>query len=215
MGALYGATADVERRAVPGVSAKGLDSYSRANDIDNSVFGTDLVKVDRLGIAIVNLALGLGEQLERLDSERLRDRADGSVGDDLPNLLEAAMNVGFVRWMGGCVLVSVRLVLMSVSPMLVLMLVFVRMWCVEVERLVSVTMDEDIDLGCSDSTAFDTMGYQLGIHAETAGNGLQFLQRDAGIYGCAEKHVAADSRETVEVGNTHWESGGRLPEFQV
>jgi hypothetical protein len=213
MCALYGATADVQRGAVPRVGGEGLNGHGRANDIDNGVFGTHLVEVDRFGIAIMNLALGLGEQFERLEGERLRNRADGSVGDNLANLLKAAVDVRLVGLTGGSVLVSV-LMFVSVS-VLVLVSVFMRMWRVEVGRLVGAAMDQDIDLGRGDSTAFDAMGYQLGMYVETTGNGLQFLQRDACIYGCAEKHVAADSRETIEVGNTHRESDGRLPEVQV
>lgn len=190
------------------------------------------MEVNQFGVAIVNLAFGMREEFERLKGERLCDRANGGVGDDLPNLFKAAMNVGFVRLMSVSVLVGVSLVLMRVSvfmPMGVslmlvrvsLMLVrvsvfmFVRSGSVKVERLVSAAVDEDINLGCGDSTAFNTMGYQFGIHAETAGNGLQCLQRNACIYGRAKKHVAADSRETVEVGNTHWDPDGRLPEIQV
>jgi len=114
------------------------------------------------------------------------------------------------RLCGDAPLVRVSLMLVRVSVFM-----FVRSGSVKVERLVSAAVDEDINLGCGDSTAFNTMGYQFGIHAETAGNGLQCLQRNACIYGRAKKHVAADSRETVEVGNTHWDPDGRLPEIQV
>jgi len=54
------------------------------------------VKVDRLGIAIVNLGLGLGEEVEGLDREGLGGGADGSGGDDLANLRQAAMDLGCV-----------------------------------------------------------------------------------------------------------------------
>ena len=62
------------------------------------------------------------------------------------------------------------------------------------------------------AAALDTTGCQLSIDAEGRGDGLQLLQGDTGVYGCAEKHVATDSGETIQEGNTHYESEGRMPE---
>ena len=50
------------------------------------------------------------------------------------------------------------------------------------------------------------MRSELGVESEGAGDGLELLQGDTGVYGCAEEHVAADSGETIEVGNAHCES---------
>jgi hypothetical protein len=85
----------------------------------------------------------------------------------------------------------------------------------EVKRLVWPAVDEDIDFGGSDSSALDARGGQLGVETECSSNGLQLLQRDASIHGCAEKHVATDSGETIQVGNSHCDSDGRWPEDQV
>ena len=84
---------------------------------------------------------------------------------------------------------------------------------IEVEGLVGTAVDEDIDFGGGDSGALDAMGRQLGLEAEGAGDGFELLQRDACVYGCAEKHVATDSGETIQVGNAHYESDGRWPEL--
>jgi hypothetical protein len=189
------------------------------------------MEMDRLGIAIVNLAFGLGQELESLESECLGGATDGSVSDDLAYLLKAAMDMGRVGLRGGRVRVGVSLMLVSVSFVLmrvslvpvrvgmsfvsVGMLMLVWMAVVEVERLVSVAVDEDIDFGRGDPAAFDTVGCELGVEAEAASDGLQCIERDACIYGCAEEHVAADSGEAVKVGNTHWDPDGRLPEIQV
>ena len=80
---------------------------------------------------------------------------------------------------------------------------------------VDVAVDDDIDFGRSKAAALDTTGPQLSIDAEGRGDGLQLLQGDSGIYGCAEKHVATDSGETIQEGNTHYESEGRMPEVPI
>jgi hypothetical protein len=77
---------------------------------------------------------------------------------------------------------------------------------------INVAVDDDIDFGCAEAAALDAMEHQLSIDAEGRGNGLQLLQRDTSVYGCAEKHVATDSGETIQEGNTHYESEGRMPE---
>ena len=70
--ALYGAAADVERGAVPLIGCDGFDGDGRADDVDDGVFGADLVEVDGLGWTIVNLGLSLGEQFEGFEREGLR-----------------------------------------------------------------------------------------------------------------------------------------------
>ena len=84
-----------------------------------------------------------------------------------------------------------------------------------VAGLVGAAVDEDIDFGRSKAAALGATGGQLGVEAERASDGLQLLQGDTGVYGCAEKHVATDSGETIQVGNPHCESDGRWPELQV
>ena len=97
VGTLHGAAADVEGGAIPAVGGEGFDGDGRADDVHDGVLGADLVEVDGLGRAVVNLGLGLGEQLEGFEREGLRGRADGSAGDDLPDLGQAAMDVGVQR----------------------------------------------------------------------------------------------------------------------
>lgn len=76
-------------------------------------------------------------------------------------------------------------------------------------------VDEDIDFGGGDSGAIHARRYQLGMEPEGGGDGLQFLQRNTGVYGGGEKHVSTDSGETIQVGYAHCESEGRWPEVQV
>jgi hypothetical protein len=91
--AFYGAAADVECGAIPTVNSKGLDGHGRADDVNDGVFRANLMKVDGLGIAIVNFAFGAGQQLEGFERECLSGRADGSAGNDLTDFGEAAMDV--------------------------------------------------------------------------------------------------------------------------
>ena len=77
---------------------------------------------------------------------------------------------------------------------------------------VNTAADEDVDFSSRDAAALDTMRDEFSIDAKGMSHGLQFLQRDAGINGSAEKHVATDSRETIQEGNTHYESDGLMPE---
>jgi hypothetical protein len=92
--AVYGAAADVEGGTIPGIGGEGFDGNGGADDIGDCVLGADLVKVDGLGMAIVNLGLGLGEELESSDSEALCGGADGGAGDDLADLFESTVDVG-------------------------------------------------------------------------------------------------------------------------
>jgi hypothetical protein len=172
----------------------------------------------------VNLALGLGEKGKGFEGEGLSGCADRGAGDDFADFGEATVDVGGfglvdVGW-GGLVRVGVRLVL-SLVAVRMLSFVLVRVsWGVfvsgiEVEGAVGTAVDEDIDFGGGDSGALDAMGRQLSLEAEGAGNFFELLQRDASVYGCAEKHVATDSGETIQVGNPHYESDGRWPELLV
>jgi hypothetical protein len=161
------------------------------------------VEVDGLGRTVVNLSLSLGDQREGVERESLRGRADGGSGDDLPDLRQAAMIVGMR------VNVSLR------RSVRVFVLVGVSVLMEDFAGQVDGAVDEDIDFGGSEAAALDTTGQQLSIDAEGRGDGLQLLQGDSGIYGCAEKHVATDSGETIQEGNTHYESEGRMPEAPI
>ncbi len=200
-------------------AAMCFDGDGSADHIHNGVFRADLVKVDGLGRAIVNFALSLGQKQESLEREGLGGGADGRAGDDLADFSEAAMDVEVLGFSVGALrLMRVRLVRMRVGVVGFSVVVRVRLFRVlgfEVERLVGAAVDEDIDLRGGEATTLDAMGFQLSVEAEGVSNGFELLQRDAGVYGCAEEHVATDSGETIQVGNTHYESDGRWPEVQV
>ena len=141
---LYRAGADVEGGAVPAIGGEGFDGDGRADDVDDGVLGADLVEVDGLGRAIVNLGLSLGEEFEGFEREGLRGRADGSAGDDLADLGQSAMVVGS----------SVRGVSVSVGMgvfglVRVFVLVGVRVLMENFAGQVDVAVDEDIDFGRS------------------------------------------------------------------
>lgn len=93
MGAVDSAAAEVEGRAVPGVGGDVLGGDGGADDVYDGIFGADLVKVDRLGIAIVNLGLGGGEEGKGAEGEIFSTGTDGGTGDNLANFGESAMGV--------------------------------------------------------------------------------------------------------------------------
>ncbi len=93
VGALDSAAAGVEGGAVPGSAAMCFDGNSRADDVDDGIFGADLVKVDRLGRTIVNFGLGMGEEFKGREGKGLGSGADGSAGDDLADFGESSMDV--------------------------------------------------------------------------------------------------------------------------
>ena len=147
--ALDGASADVEGGAVPASGGDVLDGYGGADDIDDGIFGADLVEMDGLGGAVVNLGLGLGEKLEGLDGKSLGSGADGGAGDEFADLWQSAMGVsgvlGLVR-LGLLVRVGMRMrVRMGVSVGVLAAVLFRRGF--EVDGLVGASANEDIDLG--------------------------------------------------------------------
>jgi hypothetical protein len=206
--ALDGASADVEGGAVPAAGGDVLDGYGSADDIDDGIFGANFMKMDGFGRAIVNFGLGLGEKLEGFEGKSLGGGADGRAGDDFADLRQAAMGVR-----GVLVLVRVGLVMlvgMRVGVSVGVLVVMLLRRRFEVDGLVGASVDEDIDLGGCDSAALDAMKSELGVESEGAGDGLELLQGDTGVYGGAEEHVATDSGETIEVGNAHCESEREL-----
>ena len=88
----------------------------------------------------------------------------------------------------------------------------VRMRALMLQGLLGSAVNKDIDLGRGKAAALDAMSRKLGVEAEAACDAIKLLQGDACVNGCAEKHVATDAGETIEVGNPHYESGGRWPE---
>ncbi len=88
------------------VGGERFDGDRSADDVHDGVFRADLVEVDGLGRAIVNLALGLGEQQKGFEREGLGSGADRGAGDDLADFGEAAMDMRVRR--GWLRLVRVR-----------------------------------------------------------------------------------------------------------
>ena len=75
-----------------------------------------------------------------------------------------------------------------------------------IQRLVGAAVDDDLDLGGGQSGTGDRFNGEIGSECERARGLLEFFEWHARSNGGAEKHVAAESGEAVEVGNAHDES---------
>ena len=64
-------------------------------------------------------------------------------------------------------------------------------------------MLEDVNLGTGDAAAVDGLDPQCGVQVEGGGRIVQDGRFDAGVQKGSEKHVATDTGEAVEVGDTH------------
>ena len=70
-------------------------------------------------------------------------------------------------------------------------------------RHVFLAVYHDVELGCRDAAAIDARVLQVGPDVESGDGLLEELERNSGVEQRAQKHVAADSREAFEVGNSH------------
>jgi hypothetical protein len=104
-----------------------------------------------------------------------------------------------------CVRVTVGLVIVLVLSLAVVLRLE--------NRLVGTAVDKDIHLGSGDSVPLDAAAGERGIEAEGFSHRLQLVKRDSGVDGRAEEHVAANSGETIEIGNAHCRSEGLWPEL--
>ena len=167
MSTFYGSAAHIEGGAVPGLDGEDLDGCGRADDVNDGVFRADLVKVDEFSVTIVNFGLGLGEKFESLEGKGLGSGADRGPGDDLANLFQTAVEVDRRKCSG--VRVSVGMI---VGVRVLVMLVAMQRRGRKVERLVRVSLDEDVDFVRGDAGALDATGDQLSVESESAGDGL-------------------------------------------
>lgn len=74
---------------------------------------------------------------------------------------------------------------------------------------VFLSVDEDIDFRRGDAAAIDTRDLEFRAELESANGFAQQVGRHSGVDERAEKHVAADSAETVEVRDAHRDDGWR------
>ena len=119
MGALHRSTANVERRADELIDRERLGSNGRANNVDDCVGGSDLVKVNLLQRNVVNLGFSGAECKKDLAGQLLHAFTQRSGIDDLQNIVQMPamrMLVSMIR----------RSVIMLVG-MLMLMAVRMRM----------------------------------------------------------------------------------------
>src|SRR6266542_946217 len=97
-------------------------------------------------------------------------------------------------------LVLVRMLGFGRSPMIVRMR---RPAGLSVGGPIGMAVDQDIDFRSGEAAAFGAMRGEFGVQAERRGNACELGQRHSGVHGRAEKHVATDSREAIQVGNPH------------
>ena len=83
MRAFHCASTDVQRRANELVDAERLTSDRCANDIDDRIYRSDLVKVDRLDWHIVNTSFSLAEKFECSNGHFSRGSSDVRFTDDV------------------------------------------------------------------------------------------------------------------------------------
>ncbi len=70
-------------------------------------------------------------------------------------------------------------------------------------RHVFLAVDHHVEFGCRDAAAANARMLQIGSDVEPGDGLLEELERNSGIEQRAQKHVAADSGETFEIGNAH------------
>ena len=71
-------------------------------------------------------------------------------------------------------------------------------------RQVFLSVHPNIYLCRRDPTAHHPRYFQPRPHVQSRNSLLQQRRRDPGIHQRSQKHVAADSRKTLKVGNAHW-----------
>lgn len=78
--------------------------------------------------------------------------------------------------------------------------------------MIVVSVDMDMNLCGPKSLANDRLGFEMDF-VEDASDGLvQKGQRHARVDQGAQRHVAADSRKAIEIGNSH---RGMAPEYRL
>jgi hypothetical protein len=70
-------------------------------------------------------------------------------------------------------------------------------------RKIFLAIHDHVDFGCGDSVAQNLREFQFGTDVQGADGVAQQVGRDSGIDKGAEKHVATDPAEAIEVGNAH------------
>ena len=85
-----------------------------------------------------------------------------------------------------------------VMPMLVLMIMMIV-----VIRLLRLPINDNIDFAGGNATAINTRDPQLGAHIQGSDGSTHQVCADARIQQCAQHHVSADSRKTLEISNAH------------
>src|SRR5262249_43763253 len=127
--------------------------------------------------------------------------------DDVADLTQATMGMRvrmFVRvLMIMCVFMAVRMRMYRAIGVAVLVDVPPPLRPVFVAGHVFLTLHHDINLCCGDAVAQDARSLEFRSDIQRPHGFAQEFGRDAGIDQGAEKHVAADSAETVEVGDSH------------
>jgi hypothetical protein len=211
---LHHPAADVQGRADDAIGADPCHREDDADDVDDRVERADFVQVDLLHRHLVDRRLRVAEALKhRLRPITTRWRETRPI-DQLENLGKTPMRVMVLartsRVLGGCsnVLGGCSNVLGGSSNVLdgssnlparcarVLVMVMV------VGVIVRVLVHRE--LGCRHAGAQHALGVDVRVaEREAAERAFQLVERQAGVEQRAERHVAGDAREAIEVERFH------------
>ena len=199
VGAVDGASTDVERGAEPSVNGEGMDACGGGYDVDDSVDCAYLVEVDLFDVYVVDFGFGGSEELEGMDRGLLYFVGQIAGLDDLADCAQVA-SVMVMGFLFGFFVVSVRLCMVVSVRVVVGVRVMSFGRGVFLGGLGSV---EDVDAGRGDAAAVDFFDLEGGTEIEGGDGVVEDLGGESGVEESAEEHVSADAGKAVEIGDAH------------
>jgi hypothetical protein len=195
VGAVDEAAADVHRRRVPAFDVERGETDGGAGDVDDGIYGADLMKMYLIQWHIVDGGFGFAEKFEGAERECAGLVRQRRVVENFANSRQiAAVLMRVIR--GVFVIMRVRMIVMM------LMLVFVRMGMI-VRRIGFVAADQYTDLAGADAAAVYGFEGEGCAEVERGSGLLEELGRDTSVDQSAEEHVSAEAGEAFEIANAH------------
>ena len=208
--ALDCAAADVERGTNPLINAQGEAADGRAHNVHDCIDGAHFVEVNFLHVGVVDLGLSLAQRLEDGQGAFLGCRCDARTSNNLLDLLQTAMGLVLVRARrphDSRRVTPSRQIRARRGPrrdagatMTVLMLMRVRDLF---PGKIFFIADPDINFRRRDSAAGDARNLQARADVERGHGFLENAGGQACVQQRPQKHVAANAREAVEIGDAH------------
>jgi hypothetical protein len=199
MGRPHHSRADVHRRNHYPLSAEPLDGEYGADDVDDRVERSDLMKVYPLDRHLVYRCLGFREALEQLPGTCAGARRQSRALDESENLRHAPMRVRMRRRRAGSVV--------DVRPRFLPLTTSVGVPIPAAVGLVATSMSTtlyELELRRRHAGSEHARGGQLVvIDAEAAERATEVVERQPGVEQSTEDHVARGTVETVEVQQLH------------